>query len=370
MSNSNSSPIPERHDERASQASSETTSKGQGAISPLLSPGMSSDSSNRESLIFVVPNSTNSQGGSRSNATSRPYAYPIGDYRNGTPEAQKEVAGEMMVSHLAKIQEEKLWVTGMDDDEGVVLKKSKGIYTCNPAQLAERPGGLFDAVRAMNVKVCALKQLCCKDLNNHDQVAMTSSTRVIQIIIDANANGPNLPFIEAQDGLRIQVLPDYSFLPRCQKHQFAAFVNNPAVLVVWEDDPQKIVARIRKLETDLMAAMWRSSNPDESNEKKEPTTETNELEDDDVESARESKPRRLLLNQPIITALTLALAFTAIGAGYRQVAVEIAVDHKFIRLAFLAVFIPQLWLALVRSPNRFLAVHYANASIIVFFFKL
>jgi hypothetical protein len=172
---------------------------------------------------------------------------------------------------------------------------------------------------------------------------MTVSTRVIKIIISANS----LPNIETEQGLRIQVLPDYSHLPRCQKHQFAAFVNDPGVLVVWDDEPQKIVGRIQRLEKEVMGAVWGPESSEDSAEKREPITETNKPEADDPESARESKPRRLLLNQPCITALTLALAFTAIGAGYRQIAVEIASDHKFIRLAFLAVFVPQLWLALV-----------------------
>lgn len=172
---------------------------------------------------------------------------------------------------------------------------------------------------------------------------MTVNTRVIKIVLSAN----NLPFIETQDGLRIQVISNYSNLPQCQKHHFAAFVNDPGVLVVWDDDPQNIVARVQRIEREVLGAIWRA-NTDEVNEKKEPTTETNELDDGDPEAARESKPRRLLLNQPCITALTLAIAFTALGAGYRQIAVEIAVDRKFVRLAFLAVFIPQMWLALVR----------------------
>jgi hypothetical protein len=179
---------------------------------------------------------------------------------------------------------------------------------------------------------------------------MTVSTRVIKIILSANA----LPFIETQQGLRIQVLPDYSFLARCQKHQFAAFVSDPGVLVVWEDDPQKIVGRIQKLEKQIMDSIWASNSacPENSADKKEVFTETKEPDGGDPEGARDNTSRRLILIQPVITALTLSLAFIAIGAGYREIAIEIAVDHKYIRIAFLAVFIPQLWLALVWVPNR------------------
>lgn len=175
---------------------------------------------------------------------------------------------------------------------------------------------------------------------------MTVNTRVIKIILNANS----LPFIETQKGLHIQVLADYSCLPRCQKHQSAAFVNDPGVLVVWDDDPQKIVGRVQRLEKEVMGAVW-GPDPDDITEKKEPVIKTTKLEDEDPES-RESKPRRLLLNQAIITAITLALALTAIGTGWQRVAIEIAVDHKYNRLALLGVLIPQLWLALVHSSIR------------------
>lgn len=177
----------------------------------------------------------------------------------------------------------------------------------------------------------------------HEELAMTANIRVTEIILSAD----NLPFIETREGLRIQVIQDYSQLPQCQKHQFAAFVNNPGVLVVWEDDPQRTVERVQKLEKEIMAVIWRV-DVEELTEKKESTAEAEKLEDEDPEAARKSNPRRLLLNQTCITALTLAIAFAALGAGHQQVAVEIVVDRMFIRLAFLALFIPQMWLALVR----------------------
>ena len=45
-----------------------------------------------------------------------------------------------------------MWTTG-EKWEGVVLKKSRGEYTCAPVDLVTEIGGLFDAVEMLNVKV-------------------------------------------------------------------------------------------------------------------------------------------------------------------------------------------------------------------------
>ncbi len=45
-----------------------------------------------------------------------------------------------------------MWTQG-DDDEGVVLKKSRRAYTCAPVDLVDEEAGFFDAVQALNVKV-------------------------------------------------------------------------------------------------------------------------------------------------------------------------------------------------------------------------
>jgi hypothetical protein len=59
---------------------------------------------------------------------------------------------EIMVNGLRSKQEENMWTLD-EDDEGVVLKKSRGAYTCSPISLADEEGGLFQAVQALNVKV-------------------------------------------------------------------------------------------------------------------------------------------------------------------------------------------------------------------------
>jgi hypothetical protein len=266
-------------------------------------------------------------GGSR--YSSRPGSiYPVGDFRNSTIEEINDIKCEVMVNWLHSQQEEKLWTSG-EEEEGVVLKKSRGMYTCSPADLADEQAGFFQAVQTLNVKV-----------------AMTVNTRVIRILLHSN----QMPFVEIQEGLRIQVLPDMSYLPRCQKHQFAAFIADRGVLVVWDDDPKKILGRVERFETALMKMIWGNEGAyPEEDEKKEEVEILEEEVDADPENPGETKPRKIMLMQAWITAFTIGLTIGVIGAGWRQVAIELSIDKNWIRLAFVLVFVPQFWLALVRQ---------------------
>lgn len=60
---------------------------------------------------------------------------------------------DVMVNHLYKKQQERIWSTPNAEDEGVVLKKSRGRYTCCPATLADGPNGFVKAIEALNVRV-------------------------------------------------------------------------------------------------------------------------------------------------------------------------------------------------------------------------
>jgi len=161
-----------------------------------------------------------------------------------------------------------------------------------------------------------------------------------------------MPYVEIEPGLRIQVLPDISYLPRCQKHQFAAFIADRGMLLVWDDEPKKIIGRTERLEKALMKMIWgnKSAYPEDVDEnKKAPQVEVTRIHelDGDVESRLPEKDRRIVLYTPITVAITLALVITALGSGWRQVAVEIFVDHNWLRLAFIVCLLPQIWLALV-----------------------
>lgn len=91
---------------------------------------------------------TPSRPGSRSRPPSS-YQSPLGDVE---PDALLQLKSEMMVEHVWKQQRQKMWSIGRPG-EGVVLKKARGEYVCAPQSLAYRTNGLFEAVRAMNVRV-------------------------------------------------------------------------------------------------------------------------------------------------------------------------------------------------------------------------
>ena len=57
--------------------------------------------------------------------------------------------------------------------------------------------------------------------------------------------------------------------------------------------------------------------------------------------------RPLVLWQPISVSLTMMLLLAATGSGAMQIAIEIYIDHNWMRLAFAIVWPLQVWLSLV-----------------------
>lgn len=94
--------------------------------------------------------------GSSGDATpygSRPASlFPVGDFRNSQAGDITEIKCDVMVNWLYQQQMERLWTAG-GHDEGVVLKKGRGAYTCCPADIVSEPFGFFRAVETLNVKV-------------------------------------------------------------------------------------------------------------------------------------------------------------------------------------------------------------------------
>ncbi|KAF2186273.1 hypothetical protein K469DRAFT_573231 [Zopfia rhizophila CBS 207.26] len=232
-----------------------------------------------------------------------------------------DIKCELMVNFLHSKQEERIWTLG-EPGEGVMLKKSKGRYACCPVELQSDNSNFYDMVAQMNVRA-----------------AMTVNTRVLKLILART----DLPYVELTADLRLQIIPDIASLPHCQKHQFAAFIATQQILVVWEDDPKRIIDRAAYIQDTLMTMIWRTGEA----EKLDPFNNITATDEMDLEAtADEEKPRRIVLLQPTITAGTLILVLAAIGGGWRNVAIEVYVDHNYIRAAFAACILPQLWLAL------------------------
>ena len=154
-------------------------------------------------------------------------------------------------------------------------------------------------------------------------------------------------------GLRLQILPNISALPDCQKHQFAAFIRTYDILIVWDDDPNHILKRVQSIEDQLISMVWKedfddteSGPPPHSAVPSTLVLNTNGTETSSQTRENGLQPRRIVLIQPILTAVTLVILIAAIGSGWRAIAIEMKVDKNWIRLAFLAVVPFQCWLAL------------------------
>lgn len=59
---------------------------------------------------------------------------------------------EVMIQYLHQRQIEKLWTDG-SVTEGVVLKRAKNDFVCQPQELSQQVFGFFDETRKLNVKV-------------------------------------------------------------------------------------------------------------------------------------------------------------------------------------------------------------------------
>jgi len=175
---------------------------------------------------------------------------------------------------------------------------------------------------------------------------MTVNTRVIKLFLHNN----DKPFVPLRGGLRLQVLPNMSYLPRCQKHQFAAFIADRGILIVWDDEPRHLLNRAENIEKALMEMIWsQGTDSDVENEKKGPEAtvqEVNPENGDEIERADPRAPRRPVLVQPTFTAITLLVTLTAIGLGFRNVAQATYVDHNYLRVLFVLVVPAQIWLGL------------------------
>ncbi|KAI1105127.1 glycosyl transferase family group 2-domain-containing protein [Jackrogersella minutella] len=258
--------------------------------------------------------------------------YPSGDFRN-TRESIVNVKADVVCSWLYQQQLERQYATGMLPGEGVVLKKGKNNYTCCPPQLRDIPYGLYDMSMELNVRC-----------------AMTVNTRVINVILASKRK--TYDYIPLANGLRLQVLPSMRELPQCQKHHFAAFIQDIQILVVWDDEPKKVLARADALEGQLMKMIWGSGEEeDEKEEEREEKGEKSQgVEVDvtavDLEAAPEAERRPTKLSSPFIVAVTLALCMSCMGLGLRSLCYEVQMDGSYVRLALIAVIPVEMWIAM------------------------
>ncbi|KAK3392052.1 glycosyl transferase family group 2-domain-containing protein [Sordaria brevicollis] len=268
--------------------------------------------------------STPSTAGSTKRSTNGSYSFrhsifPAGDARNSDSDALTEIRTNMMVNSLFEQMCRKQYSTGVDPYEGVVLKKARGSFTCCPRQMAAIPNSLYAMVTQMNVRC-----------------AMTINTHVVRTILLGISRRGDVDFVPLPDGLRIQILRTMSDLPKGQLHQFAAFIEDDKLLVIWADEPEKILERAEDLEKKLIELIWsNNADADDDDEKGNTTVMVDEVDGGTLEQAGDNRPVRL--ESACIVAFTMALCFTCLGIGWKALVYEATVDGSYIRFALLAV---------------------------------
>jgi hypothetical protein len=126
-------------------------------------------------------------------------------------------------------------------------------------------------------------------------------------------------------------------LPKARKNQCAAFLATELLLVVWDDDPTKVVERATAIENELMELVWKAG---EAADVKGPDPEKNVVvnEDEvDVEANRvaASQERPTNVFNSVQVALTIMLIITMLSFGYKELAFQLLVDKGWWRLVFL-----------------------------------
>ena len=174
------------------------------------------------------------------------------------------------------------------------------------------------------------------------------NTEVIRLSVASR----NATYVPLPNGLRLQIIPDIASLAGCQKHQSAAFVADRGHLVVWDDDPRKVLDRASKLVSDVLTMIW-EDKMEEVPEKDEKgvtiaTDElTSDMSTDSNESGSDTGVRRRIAWQPLTVAATLCLMVIASGVGFGNIIIEIYYDLNYWRLLFLLVMPMELWVSLV-----------------------
>lgn len=290
-----------RHSRSRSRGYTGEFASGAPTIRPDLTPGSGSE--------VPTPSRTphRSRRGSRSGAASIKSTLFADDLKL-----------EIMAIHIYQKQCAALWVSeGSDSGEGVLIKRSKGSFVACPPELAESP--LADACGILNVPS-----------------AMTVNSRVIKTFLHWSPDAVDVPL---KNGLRVQILPCLADLPRARKHQMAAFLAAEGLLIVWDDVANNLMDRAKNIEEELIQLIWSLDNQNEEVDEKAdhpskaPHVTATEVDSESGAPVPQSRPTHLL--NTILVTLTIILIITLLGAGFREVAIEVDVDHNYVRLLFL-----------------------------------
>lgn len=279
--------------------------------------------------------STAKNSPSTSRAPSLRHSFlPAHDARNRDSETINEIRNDMMVNWLYEQQLRKQLASGMDPYEGVVLKKARGNFTCCPPQMAAIPDSLYAVVSLMNVRC-----------------AMTVNTPVVRALLDSIVSKTDLDHVPLPDGLRVQVLRTMADLPRGQLHHFAAFVEDVRLLVVWDDEPEKLLARVQNLEARFIEIIWgngeEGDEDEDGGEKKGAAAAVQELDPAQLEEALAAEKRPVRLESAVVVSIAMVLWVMCPAIGVRWLVFQALVDGTYIRFALVAALPVQMFTSLV-----------------------
>jgi hypothetical protein len=181
---------------------------------------------------------------------------------------------------------------------------------------------------------------------NFIKVAMTVNSRIIKTFLQWSPDAVDVPLT---NGLRVQILPTVEDLPKARKHQFAAFIASEQLLVVWDDEAMNLIPRAKAIEKELMELVWKTGEPeeeDEAPEKKGPAVVETEINE---ETGEYVSKRSTNIQNSILVGITLTIVITMLGAGFRQIAIEVSVDRNYLRACFLLLTPIQIFFTLVGS---------------------
>ena len=182
---------------------------------------------------------------------------------------------------------------------------------------------------------------------NKIQVALTVNSEIVKPFLQHSTNALDVPL---PNGLRMQVLPTIDDLVNARKNHFAAFVAAEHLLIVWDDEPMNIIPRAKAIEKELMTLVWRKEEAEDAEEedstaKKGPPVVDTHL---DEETGEYVSKRPTNVQNSVLVGITLMIIMVMLGAGFREIAIEIAVDRGWQRLAILSLTPVQIFFTLVR----------------------
>jgi hypothetical protein len=178
-------------------------------------------------------------------------------------------------------------------------------------------------------------------------VVLTVNSRVIQTYVQFSPDAVSIPFGK---GLNIQILPSLDDLPRARKNQGAAYLAAEQLLLVWDDDPNNIFPRAVAIEDELMALVWNAGETEQaedSEKTKGPDVVELEIDEETGEYKPENRPTNLV--NACLVCGTMIIIMIMLGSAFRVIALQVMIDHSWIRMCFLLMIPVQVFFTLVRS---------------------